>query len=198
MTDARHAAVVTWRVDVVVNDVARDVWGAAFTITLHKSAGESRDHIVLKLLGAMLIADGLGDVVVEPAVRVVGHKPDVVRWRDGEIAAWVECGDVGVDKLDRVTRALGAEVTVLALKKGRRPALELRRHLAVIARPARVVTFGFDPDGVDALGEALNRHTHSRVVATIDEEDDGRDGLRFDIAVDDVVMALRAERHRVG
>ena len=195
MSADRHAAVLTWRVDVVVNDAAREVWGAAFTLTLHKRAGESRDHIVLKLIGALLIADGRGVVVIEPPVRVVGHRPDVVRERDGVIAAWVECGDVGVDKLDRVTRALGATVPVLALKKGRRGASELRRQLASIARPERVTTIGFDADAIDAIGEALNRRTHSRVVATIVSEDGD---VRIDVAVDDVAVVLVGERFSVA
>lgn len=194
----RHAATVTWHVDVVVNDAGRGVWGRTFTLTLHKRSGESRDHVVLKLLGALLSAEAPGgdDVVVEAPLRVVGYKPDVVVvGADGRPTAWVECGDVSVHKLDRLTRALGDEVIVQVLKKGTKPARELARALVDIARPARVVVHGFEPDGVDAIGEALNRRSRSAVVATVERaaaDGDGDDALEVAIAVEDVAMVVRA------
>jgi hypothetical protein len=198
-----HAATVTWHVDVVVNDVGRGIWGRTIGLTLHKRGGESRDHVVLKLLGALLIAGPADDeaVVVEAPLRVVGYKPDVVvTGADGRPTAWVECGDVSVHKLDRLTRALGEGVVVQVLKKGEKPARELRRALADIARPARVVVVGLDPDGVDGIGEALNRRSRSAVVATItdDERDDGDGDLEIAIAVEDVAVTLRGRRLMVS
>ncbi|HEY1100460.1 MAG TPA: YaeQ family protein [Myxococcota bacterium] len=190
--DQRHAAVVTWRVDLVVNDAARHVWGASTTLTLHKRAGESRDHIVLKLIGAaLLLADDV-EVVVEPPVRVVGHRPDVVSSRLGEIVGWVECGDVAVDKLDRITRALGEFVVVTALKKGKTAAQGLARAVAHIARPQRVRVLGLHADAVDAIGTALNRQVRSSVVVTINDVVD--DTTRIDVAVDDTAIVLEASR----
>jgi len=194
----RHAASVTWHVDVVVNDADRGVWGRTFTLTLHKGSGESRDHVVLKLLGALLITEAAvgRDVVVEAPMRVVGFKPDVVVvGADGRPTAWVECGDVSVHKLDRLTRALGDDVVVQVLKKGTKPARDLARALVDIARPGRVVVHGFDPDGVDAIGEALNRRSRSAVVATMTRaEGDGEsdDTTEMAIAVEDVAVVVRA------
>lgn len=197
---ARHAATVTWHVDVVVNDAARAVWGRTFTLTLHKRGGESRDHVVLKLLGALLIAGPAVDeaLAVEAPLRVVGYKPDVVVvGDDGRPTAWVECGDVSVHKLDRLTRALGGDVVVQVLKKGEKPARDLRRALHDIARPSRVVVVGVDADGVDAVGEALNRRSRSAVVATVASaagDEDGDGDLEIAIAVEDVAVVVRGRR----
>jgi hypothetical protein len=201
MTATRHAAAVTFQVDLLVNDGARGVWGQAQSLTLHKRSGESRDHIVLKLMGAILLA-GPRAVVVEPPLRVAGYKPDVaVVDDDGRPVAWVECGDVAVHKLDRLTRALGEGLTVLALKKGRRPALELARALQGIARPGRVVVLGFDGAALDAVGEALNRSSRSRVVATVLTGADADDGDGVEIAVsvgagDEVAVVVAGARGR--
>lgn len=197
---ARHAATVTWHVDIVLNDAARSIWGRTFTLTLHKRGGESRDHVVLKLLGAFLIAGPAdeGALVVEAPLRVVGYKPDVVvTGADGRPTAWVECGDVSVHKLDRLTRALGGDVVVQVVKKGARPSRELARALVDIARPSRVVVIGVDPDGVDAIGEALNRRSRSGVVATIASapaDDDGDGDLEIAVAVEDATVTVRARR----
>jgi hypothetical protein len=197
---ARHAAAVTWHIDVVLNDAARGVWGRTLTLTLHKRSGESRDHVVLKLLGALLVAGPAdeGALVVEAPLRVVGYKPDVVvTGADGRPTAWVEGGDVSVHKLDRLTRALGSDVVVQVLKKGVRPARELARALAAIAWPSRVVVIGVDPDGVDAIGETLNRRSRSAVVATIASapgDDDGDDDLELAVAVEDITVTLWARR----
>jgi hypothetical protein len=193
----RHAATVTWHVDVVLNDAARAVWGRTFTLTLHKRGGESRDHVVLKLLGALLIAEPSADaaLAVEAPLRVVGYKPDVVvTGADGRPTAWVECGDVSVHKLDRLTRALGDGVVVQVLKKGEKPARELRRALHDIARPARVVVIGFAADDIDGIGEALNRRSRSAVVATVARAAEGDDDVEIAIAIEDVGVTVRA-RH---
>lgn len=192
----RHAATVTWHVDVVVNDATIGVWGRTLGLTLHKRAGESRDHVVLKLLGALLIAGPADDgaLVVEAPLRVVGYKPDVVViGADGRPSAWVECGDVSVHKLDRLTRALGDGVVVQVLKKGEKQGRELARTLVEIARPARVVVISFNADAVDAMGEALNRRSRSAVVATITDD---RDDIELAVAVEDVAVTVRGRRHR--
>jgi hypothetical protein len=191
----RHAAAVTWRVDVLVNDASRGVWGRTFTLTLHKRSGESRDHVVLKLVGALLIAGPSGEdaVVIEAPLRVAGYKPDVVAvGPDGRPTAWVECGDVTVHKLDRLTRALGGDVVVQVLKKGLRPAQQLRRSLGGIAHPSRVEVLAFDPAGIEAVGEALNARSRSAVVATIGEG--GVDDLEVTLGVEDVPIVLAGRR----
>lgn len=194
----RHAAVVTWHIDTLVNDALAGVWGREHSLTLHKLAGESRDHVVLKLCGALCLAHrtGSGDRLrVEAPLRVVGYKPDVVVTDPSERPiAWVECGDVSVHKLDRLTRALGGDVVVQVMKNGLKPARELARALTAIARPERVVVIGFVPDGISALGEALEPRSRSSVVATISSAREDDDTLELAIAVDDNDVLVRGRR----
>jgi hypothetical protein len=152
-------------VDLLVNDEGACVWGRTHRLTLHKLAGESRDHIVLKLRGALFVShltEQSDRLRVEAPLRIAGYKPDVVVVDAGEMPiAWVECGDVSVHKLDRLTRALGGDVVVRALKNGLKPARELARALTAMARPERVVVIGIDPGGIAALGEALQPRSRS-------------------------------------
>jgi hypothetical protein len=198
----RHAAVVTWHVDLLVNDEGAGVWGREHSLTLHKLAGESRDHVVLKLCGALCVAHatGPGDRLrVEAPLRVVGYKPDVVVVDAGERpTAWVECGDVSVHKLDRLTRALGGDIVVQVFKNGLKPARELARALTAMARPERVVVIGMEPGGIAALGEALQPRSRSSVVATIASAAAGDDTLEIAVAVDDAAVAVRGRRFVVS
>jgi hypothetical protein len=127
-----HDAVVTWHVDATLNHPAQSVWGRDVTATLHKKSGESRDHVVLKLLGLLLTSahPSAHVVKIEPPHRVVDYKPDVAAFNAaGEVVEWIECGDVAVGKLDKLTRALGGAVLVHVLKKGERPARLLAAEL---------------------------------------------------------------------
>jgi hypothetical protein len=129
-------------------------------------------------------------VVVEPALRVVGFRPDVVVTDDaGALLSWVECGDVGAHKLDRLGRALGDGVALLVVKQAARAAAVLRRALATAAHPSRVVVAVVEPAAVAALGAALAPHHRVSLVATLD--DDGADAVRLDLHVGDVAVAAR-------
>ena len=123
-----HATSTVWRLRLLINDERRGLWGAERRVTLYKRAGESRDHVVLKLLGLVLFFHP--DLVVEHPERVGVYKSDLSR-RDarGDVVQWVECGLVSAFKLDRLTRALGPSVVVEVLKKGTKTATELRKSL---------------------------------------------------------------------
>lgn len=165
-----HATSTTWRLQLLVNDERRGLWGQERRVVLFKRAGESRDHVVLKLLGLVLFFHD--DLVVEHPERVSVYKSDLSR-RDarGDVVQWIECGLVSAFKLDRLTRALGPAVVVEVLKKGTKTAVELRRAIDEDAAHAdRVVVNAVDAGFVDALGAAL---------------DDGADALGCVVRADD-------------
>ncbi len=151
-----HATSTVWRLRLLINDERRGLWGAERRVTLYKRAGESRDHVVLKLLGLVLFFHP--DLVVEHPERVGVYKSDLSR-RDarGDVVQWVECGLVSAFKLDRLTRALGPSVVVEVLKKGTKTATELRKSLDEDAAYAdRVVVNAVDASFVDEFGAALD------------------------------------------
>ena len=187
-----HATSTTWRLQLVVNDDRRGLWGAERRVQLFKRAGESRDHVVLKLLGLLLFFHD--DLVVEHPERVGVYKSDLSR-RDarGDVVQWVECGLVSAFKLDRLTRALGAAVVVEVLKKGNKTAVELRKSLDEEAAYAdRVVVNAVDADFVDALGAALDAGAADLVVSVSGEGDDVDVNVVAGVNVAGRVRRLRA------
>lgn len=188
MTEQRHAASTLWRVEALITHEARGVFGVEHVVMLHKRSGESRDHVVLKLLGVLLFFHEA--LLVEDRRRIGPYKSDVSRFGDdgrecGRVLQWIECGDVSAHKLDRLTRALGDGVVVEVLKKGRRSGDELLAQLSAAAHPERVAVNAVDAGFVDDVGVALNRSMRSRVVAVVQaDEADGEAGAGFDVFVD--------------
>lgn len=193
-----HDVSRTWHIDAVVNDGRHGVWGRPLSLTLYKRSGESRDHVMLKLLGAVFCA-GLGPeltVVVEPPLRVDGYKPDVVAMGDDveRPRLWVECGDTAVFKLDRLSRALGEQTPIMVLKKGRHIASALRTSMdEAMARPRRAVVVGFDASAIDALGDAMGGR-RADLVVTVADTDAGVDvdgDVAISVSVDGVVVNVK-------
>lgn len=93
---------------------------------------EKVDHLAMKLAAfAMFLPFG---PVVEPSTDHPGLagldiRPDVCTMNDaGEIAIWVECGEVSLNKLDKLARRL-PETRIVVLKAEMRQAAQLRRRL---------------------------------------------------------------------
>ncbi len=168
----RHAASTLWRVEALITNEPRGVYGVEHVVMIHKRSGESRDHVVLKLLGVLLFFhEGL---VVEDRERTGVYRADVSRRGvDGQVQQWIECGDVSAFKLDRLTRALGAGVVVEVLKRGGAAATQLLEQLRAAAHPERVAVNDVDAGFVDDVGAALNRAMRSRVVAVIQGDGQG-------------------------
>jgi uncharacterized protein YaeQ len=93
---------------------------------------EKLDHLAMKLAAfAMFLPDG---PVVEPATDHPGLqgldiRPDVCTTNDaGELAAWIECGEVSINKLDKLARRL-PETRIIVIKSEMRQATQLRARL---------------------------------------------------------------------
>lgn len=195
-----HDVSRTWHIDAVINDGCHGVWGRPLSLTLYKRSGESRDHVMLKLLGAVFCAGVAPEVnvVVEPPLRVDGYTPDVVAMGDDveRPRLWVECGDTAVYKLDRLSRALGKQTPIMVLKKGRHIASALRTAMdETMARPRRAVVVGFDASAIDALGDAMSGRRAALVVTVAEADADASVAVDGDVAisvsVDGVVVDVK-------
>ncbi len=73
--------------------------------------------------------------VVEPATDHPGLqgleiRPDVCTMNEaGEIAVWIECGEVSINKLDKLARRL-PETRIVVIKATKHQALQLRERLS--------------------------------------------------------------------
>ncbi len=93
---------------------------------------EKLDHLALKLAAfAMFLPRG---PVVEPSTDHPGLmgldiRPDVCTFNDaGEINVWIECGEVSLNKLDKLARRL-PETRIIVLKSEQRQATQQRQRL---------------------------------------------------------------------
>jgi hypothetical protein len=133
---------------------------------------ETWDHLTLRL-ATLVLFWGL-DMKPElsakhPALEAFDFLPDAVGFNEaGEIALWVECGNVTKNKLDKITRRLpGARLVVL--KETLDEARRLRRDAAdALARGERIEIWAWPPgafalwrdavaDVVEVYGEVEDR-----------------------------------------
>lgn len=130
--------------------------GTRRKLVLARSAGESVRHVSLKLLAYLLYFDD--EPVIE--IRVGQHyKPDLV-CRDGhDVTLWVECGEVGVKKLDRVsTKNHRARVVVVKPTRGTAEQYKLAAEKR-LKRPERVTYLAFDDGFLRSFVEAFSTRT---------------------------------------
>lgn len=93
---------------------------------------EKLDHLALKL-AAFAMFDALRPVVEissqHPALAGTDLKPDVCVFNDaGEISIWIECGEVSLNKLGKLTRRL-PQTRFIVLKTNLHQAKRLREGL---------------------------------------------------------------------
>jgi uncharacterized protein YaeQ len=93
---------------------------------------ETAEHLALKLAAVAMFLPG--DPIVDPspdhpALDGYEVRPDVCVLDDGgQIKAWIECGEVSINKIDKISRRLtGARIVVL--KSQRHQALKMRAVL---------------------------------------------------------------------
>lgn len=102
----------TLRLDLAIDHAPPGPAGVRERVTLEKRAGESADHVLLKLLGfALHHRPGLA---IEASADQK-YKPDLLLADpDGTVRLWIDCGHVGPHKLAEVLRRnRAAEVVVL-------------------------------------------------------------------------------------
>lgn len=110
---------------------------------------EKLDHLALKLAAyaMMLPLEPIVDPSVNhPALRDFDLKPDLLALNmAGEIVLWLECGEVSINKLDKVIRRL-PDCRVVVLKPNKHKALQQREMVAEHIRQADRVEIWAWPD----------------------------------------------------
>lgn len=124
---------------------------------LRKGHSETYTHVLFKVLAYAYFHESGATIGIEPNIRVRGYRPDLVAFRppaisgraDPELDLWVECKQVGFDKLQKLARYRPhARLVwvhharyfdrVLASRQARRHHIKLRAlHLVGLAIPAR-------------------------------------------------------------
>jgi len=178
----------TLHLDVTLHNEAAGVVGVRERLVLVKRAGESLRHVLLKLLSWMLFY--APDLRIEMGVEQ-RHEPDLVRVDDqGRPTFWVDCGSIGVKRLDRIARQ-NRDAEVVVVKGTEREArLYLQSARPFLRRPGRVRVVGFRAGFVEELADAV--HDHAAIVATALG---APDHLYLDVAgsaLDSPVAVLRA------
>lgn len=103
---------------------------------------EKADHLAMKLAAfAMFLSRG---PIVEPSTDHPGLvgldiRPDVCVMNEaGEISVWIECGEVSINKLDKLARRL-PETRIVVIKSERHQATQMRQKLdAAVKQGARI------------------------------------------------------------
>ena len=154
--------------DVTLNNLYTQHFGVERRLFLEKLAGESIQHVVMKLL-TWLITYRPG---LEIEVPIGEHyKPDLVRRDDAlQVTQWADCGQTSLTKLDAiVSRHQATEFTITKTTPS-----ELRHyHRRAVARKsslAGVLYLSFEYPGITPIcREIKKRH---RLVATVGEGPD--------------------------
>lgn len=124
---------------------------------------EKTDHLALKLAGYLMFLP-LGPVVDPSSDHAALHdfdlKPDLVAMdAGGGITLWLECGEVSINKLDKVSRRLGNS-RVVVLKRSMHQARQLRERLDEQVRQGHRVEIWTWPEGeFERWLAALNEKT---------------------------------------
>ena len=111
---------------------------------------EKVDHLALKLAGFLMFLP-MGPVVEpssdHPSLFGYDVKPDVMAMdAGGDILLWLECGEVSINKLDKVSRRL-VRGRIVVLKKSLREAKQLRERMGDEVRQSQRVEVWTWPAG---------------------------------------------------
>lgn len=117
-------------------------------------AGESTWHVALKLLAYLIYRQRRPQVERSVGQR---YKPDLVVVRDGRVRLWIDCGETGLRKLDRVMVANPTARVVIVKDIARR--LDTYAALAegVVRAQERLIYLAFEDGLVDGLAQALRQ-----------------------------------------
>ncbi|HOW27418.1 MAG TPA: YaeQ family protein [Elusimicrobiota bacterium] len=131
---------------------------------------ETLEHLALKLAGFILFWDSDPTVEVSlknPALAGQEFRPDLVAFNDaGDIALWVECGNVTMHKLNKLSRRY-SQARVVVLKEQSSEAQRLRKEVAgQLTHHHRVEILGWPPGEFGRWRDALREDTHVMGEAT--------------------------------
>lgn len=106
--------------------------GAAQRVILVPKPEEKVDHLALKL-AAFTMFHSHHPIVDPSAQHVALHnidaRPDLFILNEaGDISTWIECGEVSINKIDKLTRRLPS-ARLVVLKSRQRQATQLRESL---------------------------------------------------------------------
>ena len=153
-------------------------------LVMTRSVEESEHHLAMKLMAYLMYFEQ------QPMVEFsVGqhYKPDLVCCSDGYVDLWIDCGDIGIHKLDRVTTT-NHRARIVVVKPTQRSAISYKRLAdRRLRRPERVGYVWFDNEFLDALVESLS--TRNELVAEID-----RDRTLIEIEVNGAMLRSRLNR----
>jgi uncharacterized protein YaeQ len=125
-------------------------------LIMARASGESEQHLALKLLAYLLYFDR------EPTIELrVGqhYKPDLAIVDGRDVTLWVDCGDIGPHKLDRITTS-NRNAEIIVVKPDRRSAHSFRAVTnRRIRQPARVRIVAFDDGFIGQFVSALSTRT---------------------------------------
>lgn len=123
-------------------------------LVLASQASESAWHITLKLLGYLLYH------AHAPAIeRSVNwhYKPDLVTMNGDGVSLWIDCGVIGVKKIERVSAWLSPQAQFVILRSQQRDARHLLHAVRNRLKPGRSLTIHwFENGAVHALADRLD------------------------------------------
>lgn len=149
-----------YAVDIHQNDEQRK-------ILLHRRQGESERHIALKLLAYVVYFERQTRVEVAVGQQ---HKPDLVLEQYNHVRLWIDCGQISINKLDKVVhRNPLAEIVVVKSTPGvaqayRRQAIKKVRH------HERVRYLAFDESFLADFLNALSTRSTLHAVQDLDNK----------------------------
>lgn len=124
--------------------------GLSGKVILAAKPEEKADHLALKLAAFAMFLDK--EPIVEPssdhpALGDLDLRPDVCALDiSGQISLWIECGEVSINKVDKVNRRL-PQVRLVVLKKSMHEATRLRETLNEQVRNPEKIEIWTWPEG---------------------------------------------------
>lgn len=122
-------------------------------LVMYKGMSESPEHIVLKLLSYILFQK-------RPKIEHYAnqhHKPDLVIQDDYTVTLWVECGEVSIKKLDKVSTH-NNKADIFVVKETVRQATDYKEKAdKKIRHPERVTYIGFKDGFVNKTAATFER-----------------------------------------
>jgi hypothetical protein len=137
--------------------------GGRRKLILAQGAQETFDHLALRVSSHVLFwgLEPKGELSPKhPALAQVEFKPDFIALNDaGEVALWGECGNVSLNKLDKVTKRY-PHARVVVLKASPAEGVKMRKDLEEsVGRQAKVQVLSWRAADFalwrDAMGEVI-------------------------------------------
>ena len=111
---------------------------------------EKADHLAMKLAAFAMFLP-LGPVVEpgtdHPGLAGLDIRPDVCTFNEaGEMSIWIECGEVSINKLDKLARRV-PETRIVVIKSENRQAIQLREKLKDVVKQGDRIEIWTWPEG---------------------------------------------------